>query len=146
MLFHFGLVDCPRFVEEKTEPKAIKAVRAKIKCRRLGSGFVGLFCAPGSEAFALITVAFAGSALRSHQHRGANVADSPSSTDEIALFCRYRIVNAFSFGADYHKKVSGFLLNTSKATSLVNQSYDLLSRKLIAGSCERLGWESTSKV
>jgi hypothetical protein len=31
VLFHFGFTDCPRFVEEKTEPNAIKAVRAKIK-------------------------------------------------------------------------------------------------------------------
>src|SRR6202008_111317 len=70
-------------------------------------------------------------------HRGANVADSPSSADEIALFCRYRIVNAISSGASYHKQLSGFLLNTSKATSRVAQCHDGLSRKLIASSPKR---------
>jgi hypothetical protein len=102
---HFGFIDSPGFVQEKSQQNAIKAVRAKIRCRRLRSKFVGLACEPGSKGFAFITVALAGLALGSHQHGGANVADSSSSADEIARLCRYRIVNAFSSGADYHKSL-----------------------------------------
>ena len=65
-LSHFESIDCPGWVQEKSAQNAIKAVRAKIRCRPLGSKFVGLTCEPGSKAFAFITLAFAGLALGSH--------------------------------------------------------------------------------